>query len=165
MIDLKAAEERNQWFATHWHDGIPLEILGVDIADALKYNMLDVLGRLWLQYAQERHAAEAKAAAQPSTPPAENVLTVDDVVKAAQTLAAAAGLSADDVLQALNAARDQKAAAVAPQPGAVALDDAPPAADSQAAPDAPPGASTGDAEKRIDDDDKRIDNGGADGAA
>lgn len=134
MIDLKQAEQQNQWLAAHWHDGVPLPLLDIDLGDALKYNVHDVLTHLWLRHATE--AARAAKAKQPEPAPDPRVMTV---VNAAQTLGEITGLSADEIIRAVEAARVAKAAAgepilgegsqpdaAAPQEAATGLADAAP---------------------------------------
>jgi hypothetical protein len=149
MIDLRRAEEQNQWLAAHWNDGVPLRVLDIDVGDALKYTLLEVLTTLWLRHAADI-ARQGHAAPQSMAPQDERVMTV---VNAAQALAEATGLSPDEIVQAVTAALQQKAD-VARQAGATAgADVAEAVTDSQPANAAPQEAATGlavDSPKRHD---------------
>lgn len=57
-----AAEIANQTIARVWYDGIDLTLNGIDLADCITYDVLNVLGRAWLTDAsREAQKAQEKA--------------------------------------------------------------------------------------------------------
>ncbi len=68
MEDAKAtAEISNQAIARAWYADVDLTFNGVDMADCMVYDVLNVLGRAWLNDANQRAQQEAKANDKPST--------------------------------------------------------------------------------------------------
>ena len=47
MNDTALIDTQNYALAGSWADGVPLEFAGVNLADAMKYNLEAVLGRIW----------------------------------------------------------------------------------------------------------------------
>ncbi len=47
MNDTALIDAQNYALAGTWADGVPLEFAGVNLADAMKYNLESVLGRIW----------------------------------------------------------------------------------------------------------------------
>lgn len=45
--DTALIDAQNYALAGTWADGLALEFSGVDLADAMKYNLESVLGRIW----------------------------------------------------------------------------------------------------------------------
>lgn len=47
MSDTTLIDTQNYALAGAWADGLALEFAGVNLADAMKYNLESVLGRIW----------------------------------------------------------------------------------------------------------------------
>ena len=49
MLDYKAMAEQANWkFAHEWYTGLDLTVEGVPLADAIEYDLLALLGRVYL---------------------------------------------------------------------------------------------------------------------
>lgn len=61
---LKAMAEESMWdFAHGWHAGLGLTSHGVDLGDALEYDLLRVLGNVWKQHLDGLEAVAQQPAA------------------------------------------------------------------------------------------------------
>ena len=57
--ELKAQAEEANWRMAHeWHAGLALILSGVDLADALTYDVLRVGGGIWKKYMDEQAAKD-----------------------------------------------------------------------------------------------------------
>ena len=68
MTLKQQAEDANWKFAHEWHAGIDLTLGGVNLADALTYDVLRVIGAVWKNFIDEEKAKGDGATADTSNP-------------------------------------------------------------------------------------------------
>ena len=68
MILKQQAEDANWKFAHEWHAGIDLMLGGVDLADALTYDILRIIGAVWKNYLDEQEKSNGPATDAPNIP-------------------------------------------------------------------------------------------------